>query len=112
MIHHDVRSVPVLDNHGGLVGIVSRRDIVRSVVRTDEALAQEIQHRLDAYAGKVGRWRVSVTDAAATIDGRFDNETERIIVGVMARAVPGIAAVRLSEPEWIGPRTTFGHEAP
>jgi CBS domain-containing protein len=45
MIHHDVRSIPVLDHRGELVGIVSRRDIVRSVIRTDEALAQEIQHQ-------------------------------------------------------------------
>lgn len=98
MIHHDVRSIPVLDNRGAVVGIVSRRDIVRSVIRTDEALAQEIQHRLDAYGGGVRKWGVSVTEAAATIDGPFDNETERTIVGVMARTVPGIAAVRLTEP--------------
>jgi hypothetical protein len=55
MIHHDVRSVPVLDHRGDLVGIVSRRDVVRSVIRTDEALAQEVQHRLDAYGGGVRR---------------------------------------------------------
>lgn len=97
MIHHDVRSVPVLDHRGDLVGIISRRDIVRSVIRTDEALAQEVQHRLDAYGGGVRRWRVSVSDATATIDGPFDDETERTMVGVMARTVPGIAAVHMTE---------------
>jgi hypothetical protein len=39
-----------------------------------------------------------VSDAAATIDGPFDDETERTIVGVMARTVPGIAAAHLTEP--------------
>jgi len=57
MIHHDVHSIPVLDNNGELVGVVSPRDIERGVVGTDETLAQEIQHRLDANASKAGRWQ-------------------------------------------------------
>jgi osmotically-inducible protein OsmY len=39
-----------------------------------------------------------VTDGTATIEGGFDDETERAIVTVMARTVPGVAAVRLTAP--------------
>jgi CBS domain-containing protein len=100
MLDENVRSVPIVDN-GELLGIVSRRDIIRTVVRTDGVLSAEIQHRLDEYAGGVHRWTVTVSAGAATIEGEFDDEAERTIVTVMARTVPGVAAVRFapdSEP--------------
>lgn len=94
MLCHNVRSVPILDGEQ-LVGIVSRRDILRTVIRTDDVLAKDIQHRLDEYASGAHRWTATVTDGTATIEGGFDNDTERTVVAVMARTVPGVAAVRL-----------------
>ena len=97
MLVHDVRSMPVLDG-GRLVGIISRRDLLRTVVRSDEVLRDEVQQRLDGYAGGVHRWTVIVTDGTATVEGAFDDETEQRIVSVMVRTVPGIGAVNLSQP--------------
>lgn len=97
MLRHNVRSVPILDD-GEVVGIVSRRDILRTVVRTDEVLRDEVQHRLDEYADGIRRWNVSVVDGVAGIEGAFIDEPERTIVTVIARTVPGIAAVRVPEP--------------
>jgi CBS domain-containing protein len=91
-LQHDVRSVPVVED-GGVVGIVSRRDILRTMVRTDEVLRGEVQHRLDEYADGVARWKATVTDGIAGVSGEFDTETERAVVAVLARTVPGIAAV-------------------
>jgi predicted transcriptional regulator len=94
MLHHDIRSVPILD-HGDLVGIVSRRDIVGSLIRTDDTVAREISHRLDGYAGGEHRWEVSVHDGVAGVVGAFDDEVEREVVSIMVRTVPGVARVRL-----------------
>jgi len=96
MLYHEVRSMPVVDT-ARIVGIVSRRDILRTVIRTDDILAGEVQHRLDEYAGGVRRWNAAVTDAIVTVEGTFDDETEQGIVAVMARTVPGVAAVQLTE---------------
>ena len=95
MLTYSVRSVPILDD-GRLVGIISRRDIVRSVIRTDDVLADEVQHRLDEYAGGLQSWNATVNGGIAIVDGVSDDETERTIVTVIARTVPGISAVRLT----------------
>jgi len=39
---NDVRSVPVVDNTAGLIGIVSRHDVLRSLVRTDDTVQSEV----------------------------------------------------------------------
>lgn len=94
MLGHDVRSVPIVDNDR-VVGIVSRRDILRTVVRTDDVLRDEVQHRLDEYADGAPRWTVTVVDGVATIDGIFIDESEQTVVTVIARTVPGVAGVRV-----------------
>jgi CBS domain-containing protein len=97
MLQHDVRSMPVLDDRA-VVGVFSRRDIIRAVVRGDDVLAREVQHRLDEYAGGERRWTAAVEDAVVTVTGQFDNDTERVVVGVLARTVPGVAAATLVTP--------------
>ncbi|GID91559.1 CBS domain-containing protein [Amorphoplanes digitatis] len=97
MLRNDVRSMPVVDDDERLVGIISRRDILRAMVRGDDVLAAEVQHRLDEYADGRSRWTATVEDGVATVTGEFDDETERTVVTVMARTVPGIAAARIGE---------------
>jgi Mg/Co/Ni transporter MgtE len=94
MLDHDVRSMPVLDNDR-LVGIISRRDILRAMVRSDEVLTQEVQHRLDEYAGDSSRWTATVERGVARIAGSFADDTEQAVVAILARTVPGVAGVDL-----------------
>jgi CBS domain-containing protein len=95
MVESDVRSIPVLDGRA-VVGIVSRRDILRAMVRGDEQLTGEVQHRLDEYAGGWRRWVATVEGGVATVAGDYDNDTERADVTVLARTVPGVAAVMVT----------------
>jgi CBS domain-containing protein len=92
MLEHDVRSIPVLLD-GIVVGIVSRRDILRVMVRTDEVLTKDVQQRLDEYADGEQRWTATVEDSIARIAGDFRNDSEHAVVAVLARTVPGVSAV-------------------
>jgi CBS domain-containing protein len=94
MLRHDVRSMPVLVD-GAVVGIISRRDILRAVVRGDDVLTLEVQHRLDEFADGPRRWTAVVRGGTATVSGGYADETERAVVQVLARTVPGIAAVEV-----------------
>lgn len=95
MLHNDMRSVPVVDEMAQLTGIISRRDILRSVVRTDDTVQLEVQHRLDEYAGGERRWTVTVCGGVAAIAGRYTDEVEEKIIGALTHTVPGVTMVRL-----------------
>jgi CBS domain-containing protein len=56
----------VLDR-GRLVGIVSRRDVLRTLIRTDEQLRTDVLGLVESYTGDIGSWDVTVSEGAATI---------------------------------------------
>jgi CBS domain-containing protein len=103
MLRRDVRSMPVV-NGREVVGIISRRDILRTMVRSDDVIAADVQHRLDEYADGARLWTVTVGGGIATVAGEFANDTQRAVVTVLARTVPGVSAVTVEETENSGGR--------
>ncbi|MFI7542523.1 CBS domain-containing protein [Actinoplanes sp. NPDC049599] len=96
MLRHDVRSLPVVEGRD-VIGIISRRDILRTMVRSDDVIGRDVQHRLDEYADGVHRWQATVDGGVATVTGEFVNDTQRAVVTVLARTVPGVSAVTIQE---------------
>ncbi len=94
MLQHGVRSVPVMrERH--LAGIVTRRDMLRSISRDDRIIEAEIRHRLDVVGGAL-RWSVDVSDGKVSIVDTMNNEIDRHVVEVLARAVAGVTDVRFA----------------
>lgn len=91
MIDGKLRSMPVVDGDR-LVGIVTRRDLVRVIGRDDALIAADVRRRLEAFGGWQ-RWRVRCRDGLVTITDEFQDPAEHHIAEVLARAVPGVCGV-------------------
>ncbi len=98
-----LRSVPVLDG-GRLVGIVSRRDLLRALVRPDEEIRHEVLRLVEGYTGALDSWEVTVIDGLATIRRARGlpeptAEVERRALRALARTVGGVVGVRVLSSE-------------
>jgi osmotically-inducible protein OsmY len=87
-----IKSVPVVDSRDRVVGVISRRDIVHMLARSDSRLEQEV----DAFllSTGLGPWLVEVQDGVVELSGPSD-EHERTVATILARSVPGVVEVRL-----------------
>lgn len=99
MLDNNLRAVPIIDGDH-LVGIVSRRDLLRTLLRDDGAIGSEVSHRLDDYAGEVGRWTVAVDGGIVSISGHLDDQADQKIVTTLARTVPGVLRVHIKHHRW------------
>lgn len=88
MLEAGQRAMPIVDG-SRLVGIVTRRDLVRVVGRDDDTIARDVRHRLEIYGGP-NRWDVQVHCGVVTIGDEYDDEADRHIATVLAEAVPGV----------------------
>jgi CBS domain-containing protein len=94
-----LRSVPVLE-HGRLAGIVSRRDLLRMLMRPDADIRTDLLRLVEDYTGDLGAWDVAVTEGAATIHRirgvpQVSPEVEEKALRVLATTVGGVVAVHV-----------------
>ncbi|MGC1211594.1 MAG: CBS domain-containing protein [Micromonospora sp.] len=90
-----VKRLPVLDDLGRLVGIVTRSDLLRVHLRTDaeirEDVVQEVLRRV--LAVRDGLVTVQVRGGEVTLDGRLDRRTAVELAGRLAAQVSGVVQV-------------------
>ncbi|SDH59644.1 CBS domain-containing protein [Lentzea fradiae] len=93
LVDDRIRCLPVVDG-AEVIGVVTRRDLVRVLARTDTTVQAEAQRVLDVYGG--GRkWRVVVQDGEAVVEAEnVDEETERVLTALTG-SVPGVLRVRV-----------------
>jgi CBS domain-containing protein len=97
MLEHGVRSVLVVHERH-LAGIVTRRDMLRSISRADWIIEAEIRHHLEMVGGP-SRWSVDVHGGKVSIVDDMNDESDRHVAEVLARAVAGVTAVEfVGEP--------------
>ncbi|MFC7382250.1 CBS domain-containing protein [Sphaerisporangium rhizosphaerae] len=98
---HGVKRLPVVDEEGLLVGIVSRHDVLKVFTRTDDDIAAEI--RDDILSGPL--WmdtsgvRVSVSQGVVTVGGEIAHHSEARTIVAMIGRVNGVVDV-LDELRW------------
>ncbi|WP_327116108.1 CBS domain-containing protein [Nocardia sp. NBC_01730] len=95
LVTRGLRSLPVVDADGRVIGMFSRGDALRIMLTPDDALAADVQNLLDQYTG-ARRWHVTVHEGDATLSGRFADESERRIAIALTRTVPGIRTASIA----------------
>jgi CBS domain-containing protein len=99
---HHIRRLPVVNAAGDLIGIVSRRDLMKVFLRPDEEITAEVSNVLgQILLDEAGQVVVSVLDGVVTLHGALDDEgLIRVAVG-LASEVAGVVAVvnRLTHAE-------------
>jgi CBS-domain-containing membrane protein len=96
MYDRRVKRLPVTDENGRLVGIVSRADVLSVFDRTDHDIYQEITNEviLGGFLANPPAFQVTVKDGIVTLAGRPEtNDTGHDLVRLV-RHVQGVVAVR------------------
>jgi CBS domain-containing protein len=91
MVTRGFKSLPVLDDTGHLVGVLSRSDVVRAVACSDDELARQVDAHL-ATVG-LGSWVAEVTEGAVTLTGPAGSP-DRALAHLAAVTVPGVLQIR------------------
>ncbi|MFG3233262.1 CBS domain-containing protein [Streptomyces antibioticus] len=92
MERHHVKRLPVVDEAGRLVGLVSRADLLRVFLRGDSAIREEISGEvlLRTLGIEPGEVTVHVVDGRVTLRGTVDRKS---LVPVTVRLCQGVDGV-------------------
>jgi len=93
-----IKRIPIVDEEGALVGIVSRSDILRAFARSDSEIIDEISNHILGDVLWIDRRRVEVgcIDGNVTLEGRLETKSDAMLVEEMARRVDGVVSVAAS----------------
>ena len=102
MARRHVRRLPVVDGRERLVGVVSRSDLLKVFLVSDEQLAATVRAELARTLPDLdlGRLTVTVGDGKAVIGGELDDTGTVPVLARIAGAVEGVVDVdvRLDHP--------------
>ena len=95
MSTHGVKRLPVVDNDGGLIGVISRADIMAAFCRPDDVIRDEIRHDL---LERVLRWdpdsiEVSVTDGVVSLRGAIPQGEDPELLEELVRRMDSVVGV-------------------
>jgi CBS domain-containing protein len=94
MDRRGIKRLPVVDDEGFLLGIVSRADLVKSLARSDKQIATDVIDGLRVLGDDVfEQLDVSVKDGVCRLAGRADRRSTRDIAAKIAARIPGVIEV-------------------
>jgi CBS domain-containing protein len=97
---HNIKRLPVVDDDGKLVGIVSRKDVLTVFLRKDEDLRDEIVERVFEHGIGIAVTPATVTvevhDGKATLTGQVELRSHLSLVEEMTSHIDGVVDVTTS----------------
>ncbi|WP_329267792.1 CBS domain-containing protein [Streptomyces sp. NBC_01451] len=95
MARRHVKRLPVVNGVGLLQGVVSRGDLLKVFLRSDEELADEIRRSVLGRLPVTTSLTVGVTEGVVTLGGLLPDRTLVPIVARAVRAVEGVVDIKL-----------------
>jgi CBS domain-containing protein len=92
MLRHRVKHLPVIDETGRLVGIVSRSDLLKAYVRRDEQVERDVLAAVGNVLG-AGLASVTVKGGVATLTGRVPWHRDSQFCASAAASTDGVVGV-------------------
>ncbi|WP_432166454.1 CBS domain-containing protein [Streptomyces sp. bgisy031] len=95
MAHGHLKRLPVTDEDGALIGIVSRGDLLKTYLRPDEDIAAELREMITAHLVPAGAplVHVHVSDGIVRLEGSVPDPKLQDMLVRVARTVPGVVDV-------------------
>jgi CBS domain-containing protein len=89
-----VKRLPVVDERGVLVGIVSRHDLLMPMIRNDEEIRREVAEAIRWVGIDPAHVSVQVEDGRVTLRGHVDRRTEREMLEALVCRIDGVMELR------------------
>ena len=95
MVERGIKRLPVVDADGTLIGVVTRTDLVRAFVRSDEEIEREIRDMVlrTLWIDEPG-WELRVERGEVGLSGTLQRRSDAELLEHFAGRVPGVVAVR------------------
>ncbi|MEU8238991.1 CBS domain-containing protein [Actinoplanes missouriensis] len=93
MDREHVKHLPVTDDLGRLIGIVSRADLLRVHLRPDRDIREDVEAGVVEALGLAGSATALVADGVVTLAGHVERRSTAEQAVAAARQVPGVATV-------------------
>jgi CBS domain-containing protein len=94
MTEHGIKRLPVVDDDGALVGIVTRADLVRAFARSDEEIEREIGETvLRTLWIEEPALEVRVAGGDVQLSGKLGRRSDAELLARFVTRVPGVVSV-------------------
>jgi CBS domain-containing protein len=93
LLARDIGRLPVVDGDGRLLGIVSRRDLLGSLLPGDDEVRRRIIDRVIDFGGEV--YTASVSGGSVHVRGRVTRAGEVAVLEKLLRETPGVVDLQL-----------------
>ncbi|MEV4050022.1 CBS domain-containing protein [Amycolatopsis sp. NPDC049688] len=96
LVEAKLRRLYVVDGSGRLIGVLARRDVLRSFLRPDEEIKDIVEREVlqRSIRAEPSTATVQVADGVVTLSGVIDRRSEVERAGWLTESVPGVVAVR------------------
>jgi len=92
MTRKGVKRLPVTD-HGRLIGIVTRSDLIRAYVRSDKEIASDARQLIAVLPEPMSKVTAGVEDGVISLSGDVETSAEARLIAQIMQGVEGVARV-------------------